>query len=189
MSKEKINPGLKALAVPVADLHEDPANARLHGERNVSAIKNSLAEFGQQKPIVILTNGKVIAGNGTLRAALALGWEKIAAVRFDTESEAQATAFAIADNRTAELATWDDAVLALNLKAIEVEFPKLEVTGFNLKEIENLFDPPKTNDNFNQQEYEIVFIISCMKKDSSIIKKEIDLLVDKYEGIKVSQAK
>ena len=140
MGTEKINPGLENLAVAVADLHEDPANARLHGDRNLAAIRASLAEFGQQKPIVVLTNGKVIAGNGTLRAAQALGWERIAAVKFDAESEARAAAFAIADNRTAELATWDETVLGNLLKNIEMEFPDLEITGFDKIEVENLFN-------------------------------------------------
>ncbi|MEK7475272.1 MAG: DNA methyltransferase [Candidatus Coatesbacteria bacterium] len=107
----KINPALAKLGVPLAKLHEDPKNARKHSERNLSAIVASLQEFGQQKPIVALKDGTVIAGNGTLRAAQHLGWDALAVVRFDSREEARAKAYALADNRTAELAEWDVPVL------------------------------------------------------------------------------
>lgn len=65
--------------VAIASLAFDPSNARKHSVKNLDAIKGSLAKFGQQKPIVI-SNGVVVAGNGTLEAARSLGWESIRAV-------------------------------------------------------------------------------------------------------------
>ena len=88
--------------VPVDSLHNDPANVRKHGEQNLAAIKASLARFGQQKPIVVNADGVVIAGNGTLMAARALNWRTVKAVRTNLAGS-EATAFAIADNRTAEI--------------------------------------------------------------------------------------
>lgn len=96
--------------VPIDEPTPDPANARKHGERNLQAIIDSLKAFGQQKPIVLDPRGIVVAGNGTLEAARRLGWEEIAIVRSDLDPT-QATAFGIADNRTAELAEWDGEVL------------------------------------------------------------------------------
>src|SRR5262249_46324156 len=58
--------------VPIDSVHPDPANVRLHDERNLEAIKSSLARFGQQKPIVVDRQGVVRAGNGTHAAAKAL---------------------------------------------------------------------------------------------------------------------
>jgi len=107
----KINPALASLAIPLAKLHEDPKNARKHSERNLTAIVASLQEFGLQKPIVALKDGTVIAGNCTLRAARQLGWDKVAVVQFDSREEARAKAYALADNRSAELAEWDVPVL------------------------------------------------------------------------------
>jgi hypothetical protein len=102
---------LRALAVPIGDLVPDPANARLHNERNIGAIEASLSKFGQRSPIVVQKRGMVVrAGSGRLEAARNLGWTEIAAIVVD-ESDREATAFAIADNRTAELATWDSDVL------------------------------------------------------------------------------
>ena len=71
----------------------------------------SLGAYGQVKPIVADAQGRIIAGNGTFTAAQALGWSHLAVVRF-TGTPAQATAYGIADNRTAELSTWDEDVLA-----------------------------------------------------------------------------
>jgi ParB-like chromosome segregation protein Spo0J len=116
-------------SVPTSDLHIDPANARRHSDRNLDAIMSSLMRFGQQKPIVIDANNVVRAGNGTLTAAKALGWAHIDVVRSDLIG-VEATAFAIADNRTAELAEWDLDILAAALKD-----PLIGDLGFDDKEI------------------------------------------------------
>ena len=98
---------LRQLAVPIADLVPDPRNARVHGERNMAAIEASLRRFGQRVPLVVQRQGMIVrAGNARLEAAKRLGWTHVAAVVVD-EDDVQATAFAIADNRTAELAEWD----------------------------------------------------------------------------------
>jgi ParB-like chromosome segregation protein Spo0J len=118
----------------------DPANARLHDSRNLAAIKASLEAFGQRKPIVV-AGGVVVAGNGTLEAARALGWESIATVSADDLDEAQRTAFAIADNRTAELADWDAAKLAEALALVTEDGDELgEATGFDHETLVGLIE-------------------------------------------------
>ena len=124
---------LKTETVPIESISTDPANARSHGERNLEAIRDSLRAFGQQKPIVVDGRGIVIAGNGTLEAAKRLGWTEIAIVRTDLEP-GQATAFGIADNRTAELADWNDEVLRSLLDTMDDEM--LRVLAFDQKEID-----------------------------------------------------
>jgi ParB-like chromosome segregation protein Spo0J len=117
---------LRPLAVPIAELVPDPVNARTHDERNLEAIRGSLAAYGQRKPVVVnRRTGIVLAGNGTLRAALSLNWTHLAAVYVD-DDPVTATGFAIADNRTAELAGWDEAVLQKLLA--EVEGPNAELS-------------------------------------------------------------
>lgn len=109
---EHIVAPLRDLAVPCADLVIDPNNARLHDERNLDAIASSLKRFGQRLPIVVQQTGMVVrAGNGRLLAAREMGWQHIAAVVTDDADE-MAAAFALADNRSAELAAWDEKVLA-----------------------------------------------------------------------------
>lgn len=123
--------------IPIANLYLDPANLRKHPERNLDAIKASLVRFGQQRPILIDARGVVRAGNGTLLAAKELGWETLEAVRSDLLGS-EATAYAIADNRTAELAEWEAAALAQCLTDLLAEDFDLEAAGFNGAELDEL---------------------------------------------------
>jgi DNA modification methylase len=130
--------GLRHLAVPISTLVPDAANARRHGPRNMEAIKASLARWGQRQPIVVQRTGNIVrAGNGRVEAAKALGWTHIAAVVVDDES-ADAVAYAIADNRTAELAEWDSETLATLLDTLP---PEMKVdTGFTDADLAELLD-------------------------------------------------
>lgn len=131
---------LRPLATPIAQLKPDPKNARLHGDRNLAAIRESLRRFGQRKPVVARADGTIIAGNGTREAALLEGWETLAVVRVN-DDDATAAAYGIADNRTAELAEWDDGQLAETLKWL-AENPDIDIDvedlGFTVEEFEAL---------------------------------------------------
>jgi hypothetical protein len=123
-------------SVPVALLELDPRNARKHSDANLRAIGTSLREFGQRKPIVVTEANVVIAGNGTLQAALALGWESINVVRVPAEwSEDRIRAFAVADNRIAELSEWNIGELFDDLSGLN--FDLLEATGFTLEDVDD----------------------------------------------------
>jgi DNA modification methylase len=127
---------VKIEEVLIGDLKADPRNARKHGKRNLEAIKASLKRFGLQKPIVIDAENKVVAGNGTLAAALELGWARISAVRTELVGVRQ-SAFSIADNKTAELAEWDADPLAELIADIRLqEEALLDSIGFSDKELE-----------------------------------------------------
>jgi len=129
---------VKVESVSIAALSQDPANARKHDEKNLEAIKASLRRFGQQKPIVVDSSNVVRAGNGTLAAATALGWESINVVQTDLQGS-EATAYAIADNRTAELAEWDESVLAASLSSLaDVDETWLSDLQFSEKELAEL---------------------------------------------------
>ena len=109
-------PNLKIKTVGIDTLEYDPFNVREHDERNIEAIKASLARFGQQKPIVVKKDGTVIAGNGTLGAMRML-----------------------ADNRTAELASWNLEDLATRLKELAEDDKGLfDATGFNAQELASM---------------------------------------------------
>jgi site-specific DNA-methyltransferase (adenine-specific) len=117
----------------IADLSLDPSNVRKHDRKNLDAIKASLRKFGQQKPIVVDAKGIVIAGNGTMTAAQELGWTEIAAYR-TTLTGVEATAFAIADNRSAELAEWSDDLAGV-LKSLADANVDLAELGFNQQDL------------------------------------------------------
>ena len=108
---------LQPLLRPIADLQEDPQNARLHPDDSMETIRSSLTSFGQQKAIVVWRNPDpeiglmVLCGNGTFRAASEIGWDSIACTEFEG-TEVQARAYAIVDNRSSELSTWHPERLA-----------------------------------------------------------------------------
>jgi DNA modification methylase len=123
---------VKVELIKIDELGLDPNNARKHDDKNLKAIADSLKQFGQRKPIVL--HGKtVVAGNGTLVAARSLGWTHIEAVYVPESWTAdQVKAYALADNRSAELAVWDELVLASQLLELhEAEFD-IELLGFEL---------------------------------------------------------
>jgi hypothetical protein len=116
---------LRPLAVPLEELVPDPKNARKHNDSNLKAIVASLKAFGQVKPIVVNRETKIIeAGNGAFMAAQKLGWSHIAAVYVDHDAAA-ARGYALADNRTAELAEWDENVLFELLDEVQNDSPDL----------------------------------------------------------------
>jgi len=140
---------LRIETVNISSLTPDPANARKHDGKNLNAIASSLEKFGQRKPIVVTPDSIVVAGNGTLEAAKTLGWTEIAIARTPIGwTWDQIKAFALADNRTAELAEWDDKVLADQLLELDANGWELEELGFSS------LDPYPTE---NEDEYPLAF--------------------------------
>jgi ParB-like chromosome segregation protein Spo0J len=128
---------MKTETVLITDIIFDPNNARKHSARNIETITASLKEFGQRKPIVLKDN-VVIAGNGTLEAAKSLGWTHIDVTRVPADWDlTKAKAYALADNRTAELAEWDGGLLMSALTEVEAS-GYLNATGFNDAEMQDL---------------------------------------------------
>ena len=106
---------LHGLQAPIDSLHQLPGNPR---RGDVDAVAASLQRFGQRKPIVARADGTITAGNHTWQAAKQLGWDRIAVVRVD-DDDATASAFALADNRTAELGSYDDGLLLDLIQSID----------------------------------------------------------------------
>lgn len=140
---------LQTLATPVDELHLLEGNPRVG---DVDAVAASLARFGQRKPIVARTDGTVIAGNHTLQAARQLGWTHIAVVRVD-DDDATAKAFALADNRTAELGGYDDQALeAMVREVLEFDAELLADTGWAGEDLEALLDIVPTFEPLDEEE-------------------------------------
>lgn len=120
----------------ITELIPDPRNARTHSQKNLDAIVHSLVKFGQRKPIVITHDNFVLAGNGTLEAAKSLGWDYIdVSVTPDDWDLDTARAYALADNRTAELAEWDESVLAQQLLELHDADFDIEALGFEMPQV------------------------------------------------------
>lgn len=121
--------------VDITRLFCSPSNPR-HNEAAVPHVADSIRRFGWQQPIVARPSGEVIAGNTRLKAAQRLGQPKVPVVWF-TGSDLEATAFAIADNRTHEFATWDEPALVKLLQELRAE-DSLEGVGFATEDIDAL---------------------------------------------------
>jgi hypothetical protein len=127
---------------PIEQLRPDRANARQHSKKQIRQIAKSIESFGFNVPVLVDTELKVIAGHGRLLACRELGWTEVPTISLGHLTETQTRAFAIADNRLSEIATWDDRLLAEQLKAlslVQLDFD-LEVTGFEIGEIDLRID-------------------------------------------------
>jgi ParB-like chromosome segregation protein Spo0J len=121
-------------------LKPDPANARIDGKKQIRQIARSIETFGFNVPLLIDADMKVIAGHGRLSAARQLGFSEVPTISLGHLTPAQARAFAIADNRLTEIATWDAKLLGEQLRELS-EFDlnfDIEVTGFEIGEIDLL---------------------------------------------------
>lgn len=117
--------------IEISKLNYDPQNARKHSKANLDAIMGSLKLFGQRKPIIVTPDNFVVAGNGTLQAAQCLGWDEIAITRTPLGwTWDQIKAYALADNRTAELAEWDPQILKEQMLELDANGWELSEFGF-----------------------------------------------------------
>ena len=126
----------------VGSLRPSHHNARTHSVKQIHQIAASIEAFGFTNPILIDADDGIIAGHGRLEAAKLLGMEQIPTIRLDHLTEAQKRAYVIADNKLAELAGWDDELLALEFQyitEIDIDF-SVEITGFETAEIDLLIE-------------------------------------------------
>lgn len=146
--REKAATPLVVEQVSIGDLAADPTNVRVRDERARGTLEASLRRFGPARSIVLDGSGVVRAGSGTLEAAARAGVTEVlivdpqpgqlVAVRRRDWTLSEATAYAIADNRTAELAVWDDTALATTLDTLNNEGFDLANVGYTEGEFQTL---------------------------------------------------
>lgn len=126
----------------IADLKPRASNPRTHTKKQIGQIAASIQRFGFTNPVLIDDADGIIAGHGRVEAARQLGMEEVPTVRLSAMSEAEIRAYVIADNRLAELAGWNENLLALEfqyLSELDIAFD-VTVTGFELPQIDILLD-------------------------------------------------
>ena len=124
---------LRDALVPLAQLHPHPRNPR---RGVVPEIQLSLQRFGQQRPVLVQTDGTIVAGHHVVRAAEAEGWTHIAVTRTDLQN-GEAEAYLLADNRLADLGLYDDALLAELLKPMAAA-DTLAGIGYSHEDVQSL---------------------------------------------------
>lgn len=120
------------------DLRPLEGNARAHPPEQLEALARSIRSFGFNAPILIDRTGRVVAGHARLEVAHRLGLERVPVVELEHLTPDQARAYAIADNRIAELAEWDEELLLRELRAIEANGLELPAVGFDARELARL---------------------------------------------------
>jgi hypothetical protein len=125
---------------PVDRLIPYVRNARTHSDDQIAQIAASIAEFGFVNPVLIGADDVIIAGHVRVLAAKSLGLPEVPVIVLDHLSEAQRRALIIADNRIAENAGWDEAMLRAELAALREEEFDLDVLGFSDAELLRILD-------------------------------------------------
>ena len=118
----------------------NPRNARTHSAQQIQQIARSIERFGFNNPVLVDQNNQIIAGHGRVAAAKLLGYDTVPTLRVEHLSNEEKRAYIIADNRLAERAGWDNTILAVELQGLSDLGFDVELTGFEIPEIEMIFD-------------------------------------------------
>jgi DNA modification methylase len=124
----------------VRELRPHPNNARTHSKKQIRQIANSIGQFGFCNPVLVDDAKQIIAGHGRVEAAKLLGIDAVPTVRLAHLSEADKRAYVLADNKLAEKAGWDRELLAIELQGLIELDVEIELTGFEMAEIDLLFE-------------------------------------------------
>jgi hypothetical protein len=121
--------------LPLTELAPAERNARTHSQEQIAQLVASISAFGWTNPILIDEDRAIIAGHGRLEAAKAAGLSEVPTITLTGLSAAQKRALAIADNKLALNAGWDDELLRLELGELGLEGFDLSLIGFSELEL------------------------------------------------------
>jgi DNA modification methylase len=144
-SKSESTTGVLRLAVVyrlISELKRNPKNPRTHIRKQIDQLARSVETFGFIVPVIVDSEDIVVAGHGRILACQRLGWTEVPTIRIEHLTREQLQAFTIADNKLTDNSTWDDKLLAEQLKSLselELDFD-VEVTGFEMGEIDLLVE-------------------------------------------------
>ena len=142
--------------VNIDSVEAHPKNVR---QGDIGAISESLKAHGQYRPIVVdKRTNRILAGNHTWRAAKALGWQQISAGYVETKDDDEALRILLADNRTTDLASYDDSGLAELLKQLADTEIGLEGTLFDGDDLDALLGDLTFTNELNDVTAQLGFI-------------------------------
>lgn len=149
----------------LSDLKPYEKNPRKN-DNAVKCVMNSIREFGFKVPLVIDKDNVIVAGHTRYKASKKLGLSEVPCIVADDLTDEQIKAFRLADNKSGELATWDDALLAEELADIGLDMSEF---GFDLDKAVNE-NPYTTNVNIPQYEpkgedWDASSLYDCAKQD------------------------
>ena len=127
----------------VRELRPYANNARTHSKKQIRQIAKSIERFGFNNAVLINDQKQIIAGHGRAEAAKLLGMHAVPTVRLSHLSETDMKAYILADNKLAEKAGWDREVLAIELQGLLDLNIDIELTGFEMAEVDVVLDDAK----------------------------------------------
>lgn len=145
-------PSLQIQYRPVELLIPYARNAKQHSDAHVAQIAASITEFGWGAPILVDGQNNVIAGHGRLLAARKLGMTDVPVVPMEHLTDIQRKALILADNKIGENASWDDALLGLELAELQAAGFDLDITGFTPEEWDKLIAGDIGNDGLTDDD-------------------------------------
>ncbi len=134
MPQQFKHPKIEMLATSA--LTPNPGNARKHSDKQVSLLASIIERYGFLVPIIIDEKGRIVAGHGRWLAAKRLGLKQVPVIRARFLSDTEREAFALADNRLAELSTWDDDLLSSNLEILFESGFDISAIGFSTSDLD-----------------------------------------------------
>ena len=145
--KDFIPQDLKIENIPTNSIKNYKNNPKIHKNKQVQQIVNSISEFKFNNPILVDENNEIIAGHGRLLAAKQLGIDTVPVIKLLHLNEAQKKAYRIADNKLTENGQWDFDLLKIEfteIEALDVNL-SLDTTGFDNPDIEVILDTSLTD--------------------------------------------
>jgi DNA modification methylase len=129
-------------ALPIESIKLNPFNAREHSRKQIEKLMRSVARFGFVTPLIIDGSGQLLGGHARLEAAKQLGYALVPVIRASHLTESQKRAFVLADNRLAELATWNPKSLRRELHflaELNIDFDFAAI-GFETAEVDFIIE-------------------------------------------------
>ena len=115
-------------------------NARLHSEEQVKQIAASIAEFGFLNPILVDSKDGIVAGHGRLLASKELALDEVPVIVLDHLTEAQKKAYILVDNKLAENASWDEALLQEEIVNLNLQDFDISILGWDEDEVREIME-------------------------------------------------
>jgi ParB-like chromosome segregation protein Spo0J len=147
----------------IAELVPYARNARLHSDAQIAQIAASIREWGWTIPVLVDETGALIAGHGRVLAARLLEIDAVPTMTARGWTEAKIRAYRLADNKLAELSSWDAELLGLELSDLRDLGATVELTGFDAKSIEELIAGPRAPGSFDSYDETIETEHQCPK--------------------------
>jgi len=135
----------------LSDLKPHPKNPRKHPDKLIKKLVSSIETYGFTNPVLVDADGRILAGHARAKAAEKMGLTEVPCVVLPLSGTA-ADSYVIVDNRLNELSEWDEEILSSLISDIDAAVFDVELTGFDIDEIDALLSPKGcVEDNFDEE--------------------------------------